>query len=298
MTAGVTAERGNGAAIFAMVASQAVFTVNDALMKLASRELPLGQAVFMRGLCTIVFACVLAYALGAFKRLPRRHDLPLIGLRSLAEVGSTLLYLAALFHMPIADTTAILQFLPLAITAAAAVFLGEHVGWRRWTAAVVGFIGVLIIIRPGTTAFNAWSLVALASVAAIVVRDISTRRIDRSVATALLTIASSVTVTVAAGFLAFAETWRVPSAPALSMIGSAALFLFAGYYLIIEAMRWGEVAVVSPFRYSVILWAILAGATVFGERPDPLALLGTAIVMMAGLYTFFRERHLALKRTA
>lgn len=283
-------------AIGAMVVSQAVFTVNDALMKLAARDLPGGEAIFIRGLFTIAFAGALTLALGGFRVWPSRRDWPKIALRNIGEIGATFLYLTALFHMPIADCTAILQFLPLAITAGAAVFLGEPVGWRRWLATGVGFIGVLVIIRPGTAGFNSWSLVALASVASIVLRDLTTRRIDRGVPTVLLTFLSSITVTAAASGFAFVEAWTPPSPATLALIGGAATFLLGGYYFVIEAMRHGEVALVSPFRYSVILWAIIAGLAIFGERPDPLALVGTAIVIAAGLYTFFRERQLRLLR--
>lgn len=286
----------NVRAIVAMVVSQAVFTVNDALMKLAARDLPGGEAIFIRGLFTILLAGVLAVALGGFRVSPPRRDWPKIALRNVGEIGATLLYLTALFNMPIADCTAILQFLPLAITAGAALFLGEPVGWRRWLATGVGFVGVLVIIRPGTAAFNAWSLVALAAVVSIVLRDLTTRRIDRAVPTVLLTFLSSLTVTVAAAGLSMVETWRMPAPGTVGLIGGAAVFLLGGYYFVIEAMRYGEVAVVSPFRYSVILWAIIAGLAVFGEWPDPVALAGTAIVIGAGLYTFFRERQLRLRQ--
>jgi drug/metabolite transporter (DMT)-like permease len=286
----------NLVAIVAMMASQAVFTVNDALMKLAARELPGGQTIFIRGLFTIVIAVLLVAAFGGLRAWPARKDWPLIGLRNLGEIGATLLYLTALFHMPIAETTAILQFLPLAITAGAALFLGEPVGWRRWFATAVGFVGVLVIIRPGTPSFNGWSLVALASVASIVLRDLATRRIDARVPTAMLTLISSLTVTGAASAFVLTETWQVPTPPTVLMIAVAALFLLAGYYAIIEAMRHGQVAVVAPFRYSVIVWAIIAGFILFGERPDPATLAGTGIVMAAGLYTFFRERQLARQR--
>ncbi|MGE0767341.1 MAG: DMT family transporter [Hyphomicrobiaceae bacterium] len=291
-------ERGNLVAIAAMVGSQAVFTVNDTLMKLAARDMPGGQAIFIRSLLLCVLAGLIGYVMGAFRRCPERRHWPLLGLRSIGDVGATFLYLAALFNMPIADATAILQFLPLAITAGAALFLGEPVGWRRWLAAAVGLVGVLIIIRPGTSAFNIWSLVALAAVAAIVLRDLSTRRVDKGIPTILLTAISGASLSVASCAFALTETWRLPSPSGLAMLTGATLFVLAGYYLIIEAMRRGEVAVVSPFRYSVILWAILAGMTVFGEKPDPIALLGTAVVMAAGLYTFFRERQLALRKAA
>jgi drug/metabolite transporter (DMT)-like permease len=297
MTAPTGAFSANMRAIAAMVVSQAVFTVNDTLMKLSARTLPGGEAIFIRGLFTIGLAAALAVWLGGFRAWPPpRSQWRLIGLRSVGEVGATLLYLTALFNMPIADATAILQVLPLAITAGAALFLGEPVGWRRWLATAVGFVGVLIIIRPGTSAFNVWSLVALASVATIVLRDLTTRRIDRGVPTVLLTFVSSVVVTGSAAGLCLVETWRWPDAGTLVLIAAAALFLLAGYYFVIEAMRLGDVATVAPFRYSVILWAILAGLLVFGERPDPVALLGTAVVIAAGLYTFFRERQLRRQR--
>jgi len=289
-------DRGNMLAIAAMIGSQAVFTVNDAMMKLAAQELPGGQAIFIRSILLFVLASLIAYPMGAFRNMPKRHDWRILSLRGVGDVGATLLYLTALFNMPIADATAILQFLPLAITAAAAVFLGERVGWRRWSAAAVGFIGVLIIIRPGTSAFNGWSLVALAAVAAIVMRDLTTRRVHRGIPTILLTVMSGASLAVATSFTALFETWRLPTSSALLMICGATVFLLAGYYLIIEAMRRGEVAVVSPFRYSVIIWAIILGVLVFNEKPDPMALLGTGIVIVAGLYTFFRERQLALQR--
>lgn len=284
-------------AIGAMIASQAVFMVNDTMMKLASKELASGQAIFIRGLFTIVLSAVLAASLGGFRAWPPPSEWPRIGLRNIGEIGSTLLYLTALFHMPIADITAIMQFLPLAITAGAALFLGEPVGWRRWLATAVGFVGVLIIIRPGTTAFSGWSVVALLAVAAVALRDLTTRRIDRGVPTVLLTFISSVIVTIAAFGMALTGDWKPISASGFGLTGGAALFLLAGYYFIIEAMRRGDVALVAPFRYSAIVWAILAGVVVFGEWPDPVALAGTALVMSAGLYTFFRERQLAKQRS-
>lgn len=285
-------------AIGAMVASQAVFTVNDTMMKLAARELASGQAIFIRGLVTIVLSAMLAAALGGFRAWPPAREWPRIALRNVGEIGATLLYLTALFHMPITDITAIMQFLPLAITAGAALFLGELVGWRRWLATAVGLVGVLIIIRPGTSAFSGWSLVALLAVASVALRDLTTRRIDRGVPTVLLTFISSVIVTIAALGMAIAGEWKPVTAHGLGLTGGAALFLLAGYYFIIEAMRRGDVALVAPFRYSAIVWAILAGIVVFGEWPDPIALAGTALVIAAGLYTFFRERQLAKQRSA
>jgi drug/metabolite transporter (DMT)-like permease len=287
-----TASSSNVRGIVAMIASQASFIVNDALIKLATRELPGGQAICVRGVAAFLIAITLASAFGQLGPWPTRREAPLIALRNVGEIGSTFFYLFALFNMPIADATAILQFLPLAITAGAAMFLGEPVGWRRWTATLVGLIGVLIVIRPGTSAFTVWSLLALAGVGFSMLRDLTTRQIPTRFPTMFLVVLSAATVTLSALTFAPFETWVVPSSRALLTLGAAAVFLLGGYYFIIDAMRHGEVAVVAPFRYSVILFAIVAGLLLFGERPDTMALVGTAIVVAAGLYTFLRERKL------
>ncbi len=299
MTATDIAARGsNLRAIAAMIASQASFIVNDTLIKLATRELPGGEAIFLRGLMAFAMALAMALAFGLLGPLPNRQEVPRIVARNIGEIGSTFFYLFALFNMPMADATAILQFLPLAITAGAALFLGEPVGWRRWTATLVGFIGVLIIIRPGTATFTVWSVVALLGVAFSMLRDLSTRGISKRFPTLFLVVLSAATVTTFATSFALIETWVWPTPKALAILAGAAIFLIGGYYFIVDAMRHGEVAVVSPFRYSVILWAIVAGIFVFGERPDSWALIGTAIVTAAGLYTFLRERQVQRQRSS
>lgn len=296
MTGSTQTASGNGRGIAAMMASQLSFILNDTLIKLATRELPGGQAIFLRGIFAFLFALGLAYAMGALRALPPRPLAPIIAWRNIGEIGSTFFYLTALFHMPIANATAILQFLPLAITACAALFLAEPVGWRRWLATLVGFGGVLVVIRPGTSDFNAWSLLAFVGVFFSVLRDLTTRRITTAVPTLLLVVFSAATVTTAALGFTLIETWVRPSSYALALLAAGAVFLLGGYYFIIDAMRHGEVAVVAPFRYSVIVWAILAGIFIFGEMPDRTALLGTGVVIAAGVYTFMRERKLMLMR--
>jgi drug/metabolite transporter (DMT)-like permease len=289
------ASASNLRAIAAMLTGQASFTFNDALIKLAAAGLPGGQAIFLRGVMAIGVSLSVCLALGAFRFGPLRGQGRILTLRNIGEIGSTFFFLFALFHMPIATATAILQFIPLAITAGAALFLAEPVGWRRWLAAGVGFIGVMIVIRPGSDAFNAWSLLALSAVAFSVLRDLSTRRIGHHVPAILLVTISAFSVTTAASGFALVETWVVPEPRALLLLLGSAIFLLGGYYFMVHAMRYGEVAVVSPFRYSVIIWAILAGIVLWGEWPDGPALIGTVIVVGAGLYTFMRERKLKAK---
>ena len=275
-----------------MLAAMAAFVVNDAMMKLAAADLPTGQVIFLRGLIVVpaLGALMLASATPATLGLLRR---PGILARGAAEVAAAILYLSALFHMPIAECTAILQFTPLALTAGAAVFLGAPVGWRRWLATVIGLIGVLIIIRPGASAFNPYAALALLSVVFIAARDLITRRLGADVPTIVIAFSSTAAVAVSSiGLLPF-ETWLWPSPGAMLALGGASVALLGAQYWIILAMRTGDIAVVAPFRYSIILWAIVAGFLVWREIPDLATWIGIAIVTSAGLYTFLRERRLA-----
>jgi drug/metabolite transporter (DMT)-like permease len=278
--------------IGAMLAAMAAFVVNDAMMKLAATDLPTGQVIFLRGLIIVPVLAALMFASATpatLEMLPR----PGIMARCVAEVAAAILYLSALFHMPIADCTAILQFTPLALTAGAAIFLGAPVGWRRWLATLVGLIGVLIIIRPGASAFNPYAALALISVAFIAARDLITRRLGKDVPTIVIAFTSTAAVAVSSlGLLPF-ETWRWPSPAALlALLGASAALLGAQYWIIL-AMRTGDIAVVAPFRYSIILWAIVAGFLVWQEIPDLATWVGIAVVTAAGLYTFLREHRLA-----
>jgi drug/metabolite transporter (DMT)-like permease len=275
--------------ILAMLASMAAFTANDICVKLASSALPLGEIILMRGATATLVILLVIWRTGGLV-LPPDAPWRLLSWRLVGEIAATILFLSALLHLPIADVTAIGQFTPLALTAAAALFLGEPVGWRRWSAALVGFCGVLLIVRPGSAAFSAAGLMAFASLGFVVLRDLATRRIADTISTPVLTLMSAVAVGLSGLLLAPFETWRLPGPRELALLLAAGTALAAAYALIVVALRTGEIAVVSPFRYSVILWAIAAGVLIWGEVPDAASLAGIAIVAGAGLYTFHRER--------
>jgi drug/metabolite transporter (DMT)-like permease len=278
--------------ILAMLVSMALLIVNDALFKVAAASLPLGQAIFLRGLFSSLLTFALIVYLGMRDALPRLGEGKVL-FRGAAEIAATLLYLTALVQMPIAEATAILQFTPLAITAGAAIFLGAPVGWRRWTATFAGFIGVLVIIRPGAAVFNPYAAVALLSVVFVAARDLTTRQLGKHIPTMMITFSSGIAVMGASlGFLAV-EQWRWPEPSALLALFAAGALLLAGQYWVIVAMRTGDIAIVAPFRYSIILWAILAGFLIWRELPDLATWIGIAIVTAAGLYTFLREYRLA-----
>ena len=277
-----------GAAL--MSASMAGYVCNDALVKLASSDLGLFQIMCLRGLVTTTLLGCIAWRMKSLLPKLGRTDWYLLAFRMAGETGATLCYLTALFHMPIANATAILQALPLAVTLGAAVFLGQRVGWRRYLAIGAGFIGVLIIIRPGAEGFNAYALWALGAVAFVVLRDLTTHRLSARVPSIFAALLGSVAIAATGAVLSPTMAWQPVDGRDVVLLGAAALFLIVGYLFGVMTMRVGEISFISPFRYSVMIWAIFLGVVVFGEVPDGMMLLGVAIVIGTGIFTFHRER--------
>lgn len=276
-------------AIFATLAATAAFTVSDTLMKLSSADLPAGQTIALRGVFGTIAMTALARAMGSL-RLDRRLLSPALVLRTLCEVGSSIFFFLALYRMPIASAMAILQFLPLALTAASAVVLREAVGWRRWLATGIGFAGVLLIVRPGSGAYGWPSLLMLACVGCITVRDLATRRIPAAVPSMSIGWLTAVAVMCGGVLLDPPWHWVSPLPHVWGFLAAAALVTVAGNLLMIVSTRTAAVAVVAPFRYATVVFAILAGYLVWSEVPDSQTLAGILIVIGAGLYTFHRER--------
>ena len=276
--------------ILAMCGSMAAFTLNDAMMKEITQTLPLMQAIAIRGGLSIIGLIILGRFLGGLRfRLEWRERL-LVSLRTLAEVGATLCFLAALTQMPLANLSAIMQAMPLAVTLAAALFLGERVGWRRMMAIGVGFAGVLLIVRPGTEGFNQWSLVGLVSVAFVVLRDLTTRRFGVALPSVLVAMWSACAVTAMGVAGTVAEgAWHAVSVWNGALLGMSATALVFGYVFSVQAMRHGDVALIAPFRYTALLWAILFGWIGFGTLPDGWTWAGAGLVVASGLFALWRE---------
>ncbi len=279
-----------------MMASMAGFAMNDALMKSLAGDVPLFQAIFLRGLGATALLGTLAWSRGALTYRVTGADRGRLLVRLGAEVGATICFLNALFHMPIANATAILLVMPLAVTLAGAVFLGEPVGWRRYAAILTGFAGVLVIVRPGAEGFNAYALSALAAVGFLVVRDLVTRRFAQGVPSVFVALATAVAITALGATVTLASGWSPLGPAALGVLAAAACCLVVGYLFAVMTMRVGEIGFVSPFRYTVLVWALLLGVVAFDEVPDALTLLGSALVVGTGLYTFQRERRLHARR--
>jgi drug/metabolite transporter (DMT)-like permease len=275
-----------------MCASMAAFTINDTFMKSVTQTLPLFQTIGLRGLIAVAGLALLAQVTGAFRFRPNRRDTGLILLRSLADMAATVFFLTALLHMPLANLSAILQALPLLITLAAALVYGDRIGWRRMTAILVGLIGVLIIIRPGTEGFDRWSLLGLASVVCVVVRDLSVRPLQGAVPSSIVALGAAGAVTLMGWTGTLFQGWHTPTGSEAARVFGAGLFLIVGYLTSVAAMRHGDIGLVAPFRYTSLLWAIALGFLVFGNFPDGWTVFGAAIVIGAGLFTLWRERQL------
>lgn len=279
----------NARGIIAMTSAMASFTVADSIIKHAGQEMPPGELMFLRGLFASAFTLTFANATGAL-RVARSALTPPMLLRALGDFGATLLYFLALPRLPIAEVSAVSQFAPLAITAGAALFLAEPVGWRRWSALVVGLLGVLIIIRPGGAAFDLAAVFVMGSVLCVAMRDLLTRYIGLGLPALLLASFSALSVTIGGLVLMPLETWVVPSTSLVTLLAVSGITVFAGNYWTVLAVRTGELSIVSPFRYAATPFAVVAGYFIFGELPDVITFIGIAVVIGAGLYTLHRER--------
>ena len=276
-----------------------LFLINDTIMKLVSTDLPLGEILLLRGGVATAWLVLIVAVTGTQVHLSVLANRAVFW-RTVGEVMSAYLYLVALFQIPIANANTILQVVPLMVTASAAIFLREQVGWRRWSAIAVGFAGVLIVIRPGLAGFNLFSVLALVSAAFIALRDMSTRIMPAGVPTLMIALLTAVVVGISGpvyGVIA-SEHWVMPSARAAVLILSSSFFLIGGYLAAIDFMRHGDIAVTAPFRYSVIIWAVIAGFLVWREVPDLPMLIGTAVIIATGVYTFHRERLMAMHAAA
>ena len=278
-----------------MALAMASFTVNDAFTKSVTPYINIGQILFVRGVMTCVLVYVIARHMGALRPLKTMLR-PVILMRCLCEISASILYLKALSMMQFANVAAIMQSLPLAVALGAALFLKEPVGWRRWTAILVGFLGVLVILRPGPEGFTSGALLVLGAMFVTAGRDLLTRRMYADVPSMAVTMTTTVVNTLfgAALIMPFGG-WQPMDTYVWSHLVAAAFLVVIGYQAVITAMRSGDISFVAPFRYTSMIWAFSIGFFFFGDHLDVWTLSGTAIIVASGLYTFYREsrRHRA-----
>lgn len=277
-------------AIAFMVASMGLFALDDSFIKLASASINVGQIITLQ--CLIA-----AIVFGFLTRLSGRPlwtraylDTPIV-VRNAGEIFGVVCFVSAIVAMPLSDASAILQAQPLVVTLGAALFLGEKVGWRRWTAVLVGFIGVLIIIRPGTSGFTPAALLAVGAVIGLATRDLGTRRVAADVSTLQLSmLASLVIIPPGLTLMVALGGWQPLDGPTTILVFAAATAGMLGYYTITVSLRIGELSVIAPFRYTRLLFALILGFFIFNERPDLPMAIGSTLIIGTGIYAFYRER--------
>ena len=275
-----------------MVVAMAMFAVEDALIKSMGNALPPGQIIaVLGGLGAIVLIAVLKLR-GRALFPPETASTPII-LRNLSEAFGTLCFVTALIKVDLATASAVLQATPLVVTLGAVLLFGEMVGWRRWAAMAVGFVGVLVVLRPGLAGFEPAALWAVGGMLGLALRDLATRRVPAQVDSLQLSF-QAFALLVPTGLLLSLTSGLAPMDTTLwtTLIACAAIGLVA-YWAIVQAMRMGEVSFVTPFRYSRMIFALVIAISVFGEDPDWITWVGIALIIGAGLYTFFRERRVA-----
>ena len=280
--------------ILLMIVAMAGFTLEDLFIKKLSATISTGQILITIGICSAFIFALMARAKGHNIFSTHVWTRTTIA-RAIAEAIAAVAFVTSLSLVPISTVAAVFQVAPLVITMGAALFLGERVGWRRWVAISFGFFGVLLIIRPGYIGFDPSVLFVLIAVFGVAIRDLITRRISENVASTIVSFQAFGSLVFAGIALLFASSdtlVEISQVEAYYFIGGI-IFGVTGYYGIVASMRVGDVAAVTPFRYTRLLFSLLVGVVVFHERPDFFTLLGAAIIIGTGLYTFLRERYLA-----
>jgi len=279
----------NRRGILAMAGGMACFVANDAVVKFVSQSLPAEQLIFLRGLFATLLLLAIAHAMGATPRMGALLERRVL-VRALLDAFATVTYLTSLFHLPIGNATAINMATPLFITLFAVVALGERVGPGRWLAIATGFTGVLLVVQPSGTAFNAYALLCLGGTLLHASRDLMTRTIDRGIPSILITLSTAVAVMLLAGLWSLFSDWQPVAAWQLALLALASVFLSGGYFLLTVSMRGGEMSLIAPFRYTGLLFALVLGYLVWGDVPNALAWAGIALLVTAGLYVLHSER--------
>ncbi|MFT3817185.1 MAG: DMT family transporter [Rubrivivax sp.] len=279
----------NRRGIACICAAMICLVVNDMLMKKLGEALPLPQLIVMRGSVAALLILALARATGATRRFAQVADRRVL-LRALIDTVGTLVYLASLMHLPLANATAINLASPLVIALMAVLLLGERPGAARWLAIGGGFGGVLLIVQPAAAGFSGWSWACLAATLFQASRDLLTRHISATVPALLVTLANAVCVTLAGALWMALTDWQPVGARQALLVAAAATLLSLGYWLIVLGMRHGEMSVVAPFRYVGLLAALALGWLVWRDVPNALATAGIALLLGTGIYLLHEQR--------
>ena len=282
-------------AIVCMLCGAAILTLNDALIKGLAETYPTGELLFIRGIFVWPWILIFAWRSGGLASL-RIHNVKGQALRGICVIASAFLFINGLRHLTLADAIAVSFTGPLFITAMAPLLLGEKVGWRRWMAVILGFAGVVFMLRPGGEVLQ-WAIVfPLGAAICGGMRDLITRRIAGTETTvAVLAVTTTVVLLAGLATAPFTE-WVLPRLTEIVTFAISGALIAVAHTLMIEAFRRGEATLVAPFKYSSLLWATTFGFLMFGDLPDRWTIAGASIIVLAGLYVFYREAQLGRGR--
>ncbi len=283
--------RENLVGIFWMIAAMAVFSVEDVLVKTATRQLPVGQVLVLFGTGgAILFAC-LAGRTGS-SLIPAQVFSKVMLIRAVFELAGRLFYGLAIALTPLSSATALLQATPIIVVLGATAFFGEAVSWRRWCGIIAGLVGVMIILRPAAQDFSALSLLAVVGTLGFAGRDLASRAAPASLSTWVLGLYGFLTVVGAGALFSWFDgkpfVWPT-LANAMGIAGAAVAGVFA-YAALMKAMRSGSVSVVTPFRYTRLLFGITLGVAIFGERVDAPMIVGCVVIIGSGLFVWWQGK--------
>jgi len=275
-------------AIMAMLLGAAVLAANDAILKWLTNGYHVGQIMFCRGIFISLPLAVLIWKAGGLESL-RSVNLKGHAVRAVLVIVGTFLFVSGLAYLPLADAIAIAFAGPLFITALAQPLLGEHVGWRRWSAVLTGFIGILLIVRPGGAVVQWAVLLPLTASLAGALRDLLTRHLSSQETTVAILFYTTLGV-ILASLVTIPIIWVPVPLVDWGWFALSGFLIGFAHFLMIETFRYGEAALVAPFKYSGVIWAGLLGYLIWGDIPDFTTILGVSIVVLSGIYIFHREK--------
>jgi drug/metabolite transporter (DMT)-like permease len=275
--------------IACMVAGGAFLTANDAVLKMLTGGYPVGQLMFLRGMFVMLPITYFVWRAGGLNALVI-HSFRAHAMRAAVMIAGTYLFVSGLKYLPLADAISIAFAGPLFVTALAPVMLGERVGWRRWMAVLAGFVGILIIFRPGGSVFQWAALFPLAASCTGAMRDILTRKFSATETSEALLFYSTVGVALGGLLSLPVVDWQPVSGRDWGFLVLNGLLIGGAHYLMIETFRYAEAALASPFKYTTVIWATLLGYLMFGDVPEATTFIGGGVVVASGIFILHRER--------
>ncbi len=271
-----------------MVITTACFVAGDTCIKLIGTTLPLGQVLCLIGFVSTVFLLMVCGQQGILKNVPMIFT-RMVLLRSLFDALGSFMFVSALMHMPLANLSSVMQSVPLVVVAVAVIFLGEKAGLARVTAVIAGFAGVLLIVKPSPQTITTFEFLAVGAVIVVAFRELATKRIPASVPFLIIALANAIFISLSSFGVGLVQGFGAVEAWQWVLLLGAGLFVTVSYFFIVATVRLGDLSATAPFRYSEVVFAIIAGIIVFGEYPDAISYVGMALVIGAGLYAAHRE---------